>query len=81
MSFNPSILLLDEPTSALATREVEQLFALIRRLRARGVTMIYITHRMNELFEIADTCTVLRDGRYVGAVEMARRDARRRSSR
>ncbi|OOG70902.1 sugar ABC transporter ATP-binding protein [Sinorhizobium sp. A49] len=70
MSFNPSILLLDEPTSALASKEVKQLFALIERLRARGVTMIYITHRMSELFEIADTCTVIRDGHYIGAVEM-----------
>lgn len=70
MSFNPKILLLDEPTSALASKEVKQLFALIERLRARGVTMIYITHRMNELFEIADTCTVIRDGHYIGAVEM-----------
>ena len=43
----------------------------MRRLKARGVTIIYITHRMNELFEIADTCTVIRDGRYVGSVEMA----------
>jgi ABC-type sugar transport system ATPase subunit len=71
MSFQPEILLLDEPTSALATREVEQLFELIRRLRARGMTMIYITHRMNELFAIADSCTVLRDGRVVGTVAMA----------
>ncbi len=71
MSFAPSILLLDEPTSALASREVGLLFALLRRLRARGVTMIYITHRMNELFEIADTCTVLRDGRAAGSTEMA----------
>ncbi|PVE50702.1 sugar ABC transporter ATP-binding protein [Rhizobium rhizogenes] len=70
MSFDPRILLLDEPTSALASREVEQLFNLIRRLRERGVTMIYITHRMNELFEIADTCTVIRDGHYIGGVEM-----------
>ena len=62
MSFNPSVLLLDEPTSALATREVNLLFTLVRRLRERGVTILYITHRMNELFEIADTCTVLRDG-------------------
>ncbi|MBB4227990.1 sugar ABC transporter ATP-binding protein [Rhizobium mongolense] len=71
MSFEPRILLLDEPTSALASREVEQLFNLIRRLRDRGVTMVYITHRMNELFEIADTCTVIRDGHYIGGVEMA----------
>jgi ribose transport system ATP-binding protein len=71
MSFSPRILLLDEPTSALASREVDQLFAVIRRLSARGVTTIYITHRMNELFEIADTCTVIRDGRYIGTIEMA----------
>lgn len=70
MSLNPSILLLDEPTSALATREVKQLFGLIARLRARDVTMIYITHRMSELFEVADTCTVIRDGHYIGSVEM-----------
>ena len=71
MSFDPSILLLDEPTSALAAKEVQLLFSLLRRLRERGVTMIYITHRMNELFDIADTCTVLRDGHAVGTVAMA----------
>ncbi len=70
MSFNPSVLLLDEPTSALATREVNQLFALVRRLREQGVTILYITHRMNELFEIADTCTVLRDGEFAGSIDM-----------
>ncbi len=70
MSFSPSVLLLDEPTSALATREVNLLFTLVRRLRERGVTILYITHRMNELFEIADTCTVLRDGLFAGSVEM-----------
>ncbi len=71
MSFDPTILLLDEPTSALAQAEVEHLFALIARLKARGVTMVYITHRMSELFDVADTCTVLRDGRLVGRLEMA----------
>ncbi len=71
MSFDPTILLLDEPTSALAQAEVEHLFALVERLKARGVTMVYITHRMSELFEVADTCTVLRDGRLVGSIEMA----------
>jgi ABC-type sugar transport system ATPase subunit len=70
MSFDPSILLLDEPTSALASREVRQLFGLVERLRERGVTMIYITHRMNELFEVANTCTVLRDGELIGSVGM-----------
>ena len=71
MASAPTILLLDEPTSALAQREVALLFAAMRRLRARGVTMLYITHRMNELFEIADTCTVLRDGQRAGVLEMA----------
>lgn len=71
MSYSPRVLLLDEPTSALATREVALLFDLVRRLRARGVTMLYITHRMSELFEIADTCTVLRDGQLIGELDMA----------
>lgn len=70
MSFRPAILLLDEPTSALATREVDLLFTLVRRLRERGVTILYITHRMNELFQIADTCTVLRDGVFAGSIDM-----------
>ncbi len=71
MSFDPAILLLDEPTSALAAREVDLLFGLLRRLRTRGVTMIYITHRMNELFDIADTCTVLRDGHGISTIPMS----------
>lgn len=71
MSFAPVLLLLDEPTSALATREVEMLFALLRRLRSHGTTMMYISHRISELAEIADTCTVLRDGRHTGSVEMS----------
>lgn len=62
---SPKILLLDEPTSALSNREVEQLFKLIRVLRERGVTMLYITHRMNEIFELADTCTILRDSEHI----------------
>ena len=71
MSFNPGLLLLDEPTSALAAKEVEMLFALLRSLKERGVTMMYISHRMSELAEIADTITVLRDGKHIGSVEMA----------
>ena len=70
MSFDPLILLLDEPTSALATQEVNMLFGLVRRLKERGVTIIYITHRMSELFDIAESCTVIRDGHYIGSVEM-----------
>ena len=60
-----AILVMDEPTSALTSREVEQLFALIGRLASRGVAIVYITHRLDEVFRIGHRITVLRDGRYV----------------
>jgi ribose transport system ATP-binding protein len=60
-----SILVMDEPTSALTSREVEQLFALIERLASRGVSIVYITHRLDEVFRIGRRITVLRDGRHV----------------
>lgn len=60
------ILVLDEPTSAISLAETQVLFTLIGRLRERGVGMVYISHRMEELRQIADRVTVLRDGRYVG---------------
>jgi ribose transport system ATP-binding protein len=59
-----AILVMDEPTSALTSREVEQLFALIERLAARGVAIVYITHRLDEVFRIGQRITVLRDGRH-----------------
>jgi ribose transport system ATP-binding protein len=59
------ILVMDEPTSALTSREVDQLFALIDRLAARGVSIVYITHRMDEVFRIGRRITVMRDGRHV----------------
>ena len=59
------ILVMDEPTSALTSREVGQLFALIERLAARGVSIVYITHRLDEVFRIGRRITVLRDGRHV----------------
>jgi ribose transport system ATP-binding protein len=70
MSFNPSVLILDEPTSALAKHETGCLFDLIRRLKAKGVAVLYISHRLQELSEIADTVTVLRDGHLIGIEEM-----------
>lgn len=70
MRGSPSILIFDEATSALAQREVEQVFALMRELKKGGVTMLYVTHRMGEIFEIADTCTVLRDGHFISSVPM-----------
>jgi len=62
ISMNASLLLLDEPTSALDDSQVDSLFQLIRRLKGRGLTTVFVSHRMNELFEIADRITVLRDG-------------------
>jgi D-xylose transport system ATP-binding protein len=66
LSQNASILVLDEPTAALTDSEVETLFGIINKLRARGVGMIYISHKLNEVFRISDRITVLRDGKTVG---------------
>jgi len=74
-SYRPSVLLLDEPTSALSKHETASLFRLIRQLARQGVAVLYVTHRLQELTEIADTVTVLRDGKLVGSLPMARADA------
>lgn len=66
LSLNARVLIMDEPTSALTAQEIGELFAAIRRLKARGVAVVYISHRMEELFAIGDRVTVLRDGRHVG---------------
>jgi ABC-type sugar transport system ATPase subunit len=60
------IIILDEPNSALNESESQRLFSIIRRLRARGITIVYVSHRLEEVFAIADRITVLRDGRYQG---------------
>ena len=65
LSQNARVLIMDEPTAALAKTETVELFALIRRLQSQGISIVYITHRMEELFEISDRITVLRDGRVV----------------
>ena len=62
------ILVLDEPTTALSARETERLFALVRQLRAEGIALIYISHRMAEVYELSDRVSVLRDGSYVGTL-------------
>lgn len=66
VSYESDVLIMDEPTSALTEREVSHLFTIIRGLKAQGKGIIYITHKMNELFEIADEFSVFRDGRYIG---------------
>ncbi len=71
ISNNAKIMIMDEPTSALATTEVELLFNVIRQLKANGVTIIYISHRLDEVFEVTDRITVLRDGRFVATINTA----------
>jgi len=66
ISFNCKILVMDEPTSSISDREVEQLFDIMRNLARQGVGIIYISHKMSELNEVCDRVTVLRDGTYVG---------------
>lgn len=71
LSQNARVLVLDEPTSALTAAEVEILFALLRRLRDEGKAIIYVSHRMDEIFRIADRATVLRDGRLIDSRPIA----------
>jgi ABC-type sugar transport system ATPase subunit len=59
------IIVMDEPTSSLSVRESEHLFALLKKLKARGITVIYVSHRMEEIFRLCDTVSVLRDGKHV----------------
>ena len=75
ISFNVKILVMDEPTSSLSEEEVQKLFEIIRTLKGKGVSIIYISHRMAELFEVSDRVTVIRDGAYVGTRETARTNA------
>jgi ribose transport system ATP-binding protein len=70
MSYEPSIIILDEPTSALAQHETECLFDVLKNLKTRGVVLLYITHRLQELREIADTVTALRNGALVGTIDI-----------
>src|SRR5690606_10568206 len=64
------ILILDEPTAVVGPSEVERLFAIIRGLKVQGVTVLYVSHRLSEIFAIADRVTVLKDGRVVGTHEV-----------
>lgn len=70
VSYNPKVLFLDEPTSSLARAEVESLFQVIRELKKKNIIIIYVSHKLDELWEVCDTCTVLRDGKYIGSAEL-----------
>jgi ribose transport system ATP-binding protein len=68
---NSRILVMDEPTTALSSRESEKLFDIVRQLRRDGLAIIYISHRMAEVYELSDRISVLRDGTYVGTITRA----------
>ena len=71
LALDARVIIMDEPTSSLTIAESQQLFAVIRQLKAEGVGVVYISHRMEEVFQLADRITVLRDGRYVGDLPRA----------
>nr|WP_319633102.1 sugar ABC transporter ATP-binding protein [Georgenia satyanarayanai] len=72
MSFDARIISMDEPTAALADHEVELLYRLVRRLQDRGVAVLYVSHRLKEIFDLCDRITVLKDGSLVDTVDTAR---------
>jgi ribose transport system ATP-binding protein len=68
LSYNSTVLIMDEPTAALTEAEIEELFRIIRQLRDKGVGIVYISHRLEELKQISDRITVMRDGHYIDTV-------------
>jgi ribose transport system ATP-binding protein len=69
LSFESEVLIMDEPTAALTDTEIEELFRIIRQLREQGVGIVHISHRLEELKQISDRVTVMRDGRYINTVD------------
>jgi ribose transport system ATP-binding protein len=70
LSVNPRVLILDEPTSALTDNQIANLFAVIQRLKSERVSMVYITHKLKEIFDVGDRVTVLRDGKAIRTVKV-----------
>jgi ABC-type sugar transport system ATPase subunit len=70
LSVNAKIIVMDEPTAALTTQEVENLFTIIEDLKSQGIGIIYITHRLDEIFDVAERVMVLRDGQHVGTLDI-----------
>ncbi len=69
VSMNAKVVIMDEPTSSLTSNEVEALFTIINDLRKKGVSIIYISHKMDEILQISDDVTIMRDGKYIGTWE------------
>ena len=74
ISYNARLIVLDEPTSSLTVKEVTKLFEMMRNLKAQGISLVYISHKMDEIFKICDRVTVLRDGKYIDFKPTAVRD-------
>jgi len=74
LSFATKLIIMDEPTAALSENEVQKLFAVIRTLKAQGTTILFVSHRLKEVFAIADRITVLRDGRFIATKSVAETD-------
>ena len=71
---NAQLVIMDEPTASITVEEQKRLFEIVKELKAQGVTIIYISHRLEELFEICDRVSVLRDGQYVTTVDIGETD-------
>ncbi|GAM61194.1 ribose ABC transport system [Vibrio ishigakensis] len=74
LSFDSKVIIMDEPTDALTDTETESLFSVIRELREQGCGIVYISHRLKEIFEICDDITVLRDGKFIGQCQVSETD-------
>ncbi|MBL1230498.1 sugar ABC transporter ATP-binding protein [Enterococcus sp. BWB1-3] len=72
LSLNAKVIIFDEPTTALSDKDVEVLFIIIRRLKEKGFSSIYISHRMKEIFELGERITIMRDGEYIATEEVSR---------
>ena len=70
LSFETKVIIMDEPNSSLSETETEKLFSVIRELKQKGISIIYVSHKIDEVIEIADRITVLRDGKYIGTVDV-----------
>src|SRR5262249_26326384 len=71
LSVNAQVIVMDEPTSSLSAAESEHLFQLLANLKKRGITVIYVSHRMEEIFRLCDVVSVLRDGKHVATEEVS----------
>ncbi|WP_102026666.1 sugar ABC transporter ATP-binding protein [Salirhabdus sp. Marseille-P4669] len=74
IAFDAKLIVMDEPTSSLSEGEVEKLYKIIEKLKSRGISVIFISHKLKELFKVSDRFTVLRDGKYIGTYEAADMD-------